>query len=52
MKTIGEHPRCPSYGVLMRDADDGWACPACGTNVAIESIDPSGAFDGPSIHGG
>tara|TARA_R100000365_G_scaffold1682_1_gene5702 strand:- start:1611 stop:1781 length:171 start_codon:yes stop_codon:yes gene_type:complete len=52
VETFGEHPHCPSCGFLMRDAEGGWICPACGTHVAVGSVDPPDAFDGPSIHGG
>ena len=52
MEGLGEHPRCPSCSVLMRDADGGWTCPACGMHVPAEEIDQPDTFDGPSIHGG
>jgi hypothetical protein len=52
MEGFGEHPRCPSCSVLMRDAEGGWACPSCGTRVLVESVEPPDTLDGPSIHGG
>lgn len=39
-------------GLHLRDVDGGWVYPAYGTHVAIESIDPTEGFDGPTIHGG
>lgn len=49
---VGEQPRCPSCGVLMRDEPGAYVCPACGERVALPDVATPPRFDGPSIRGG
>ncbi|WEG08647.1 hypothetical protein PU630_15590 [Microbacterium horticulturae] len=51
---IAAQPRCPLDGVLMRDDDAGWHCPACGLVVRHDETmtRPADADDIPGIHGG
>lgn len=48
----GSHPRCAECGVLMRDIDGGYECPACGHVYAPTMPIQIPRFNGPSIHGG
>jgi hypothetical protein len=35
---IGAQPRCPDDGVLMRDDENGWICPACGCKLPAPPV--------------
>lgn len=48
----GAQPRCPDDAVVMRDAVDGWACPACGYYEPADEAPARPDFNGPSIRGG